>query len=40
VSHFSQAGETEVASVSYVESVATSISEEYLGVYDALATRR
>ena len=40
MSQISESGATEVASVSYVESVATSISEEYLGVYDALATRR
>ncbi len=32
--------ETEVASASYVESVATSISDEFVGAYDAIASRR
>lgn len=34
------AAETEVASVSYVESVATTISEQFISAFDAIATRR
>jgi hypothetical protein len=39
MSQVRQPAGTEVASVSYVESVAGSIREEYLSVYDTLASR-
>ncbi|SII19952.1 Uncharacterised protein [Mycobacteroides abscessus subsp. abscessus] len=34
------AAETEVASARYLEEVGRTVSEEYVGVYQALASRR
>lgn len=36
----SQSYDSEVASVSYVESVVGSISDEFVSAYDAIASRR
>lgn len=35
-----QVSDTEVASASYVESVVGSISDEFVGAFDAIASRR
>ena len=40
MSQLSHAAETEVASVSYLEEVGTTISEQYVAAYHVLSSRR